>query len=47
MQLLVNEVHQVDNYEVLQLRNQVLPLLRLGRPAREIGNPSSLCWSFL
>jgi len=29
------EVHQVDNYEVLQLRNQVLPLLRLGRPALE------------
>ncbi len=27
------EVHQVDNYEVLQLRNQVLPLLRLGQPA--------------
>jgi two-component system, chemotaxis family, sensor kinase CheA len=27
------EVHQVDNYEVLQLRNQVLPLLRLGRHA--------------
>jgi two-component system chemotaxis sensor kinase CheA len=27
------DVHQVDNYEVLQLRNQVLPLLRLGRPA--------------
>jgi two-component system chemotaxis sensor kinase CheA len=27
------EVHQVDNYEVLQLRNQVLPVLRLGRPA--------------
>ena len=27
------EVHRVDNYEVLQLRNQVLPLLRLGRPA--------------
>jgi two-component system chemotaxis sensor kinase CheA len=27
------EVHQVDNYEVLQLRNQLLPLLRLGRPA--------------
>jgi two-component system chemotaxis sensor kinase CheA len=25
------EVHQVDNYEVLQLRNQVLPLLRLGQ----------------
>jgi two-component system, chemotaxis family, sensor kinase CheA len=27
------EVHQVDNYEVWQLRNQVLPLLRLGRAA--------------
>jgi two-component system chemotaxis sensor kinase CheA len=27
------DVHQVDNYEVLQLRNQVLPLLRLGRGA--------------
>jgi two-component system chemotaxis sensor kinase CheA len=27
-----SEVHQVDGYEVLQLRNQVLPLLRLGRP---------------
>jgi two-component system chemotaxis sensor kinase CheA len=25
-----DEVHQVDNYEVLQLRNQVLPLIRLG-----------------
>jgi len=29
------EMHQVDNYEVLQLRNQVLPLLRLGRPVGE------------
>jgi two-component system, chemotaxis family, sensor kinase CheA len=28
-----SEVHQVDNYEVLQLRNQVLPVIRLGRPA--------------
>jgi two-component system chemotaxis sensor kinase CheA len=27
-----SEVHQIDNYEVLHLRNQVLPLLRLGRP---------------
>jgi two-component system, chemotaxis family, sensor kinase CheA len=27
-----NEVHEVENYEVLQLRNQVLPLLRLGAP---------------
>jgi len=26
-----SDVHQVDNYEVLQLRNQILPLLRLGR----------------
>jgi two-component system chemotaxis sensor kinase CheA len=26
------EVHQVDNYEVLQLRSQVLPVLRLGKP---------------
>ena len=29
------EVHQVDNYEVLKLRNQVLPLLRLGRPVAD------------
>jgi len=29
------EVHRVDNYEVLQLRNQVLPLLRLGRGAAD------------
>jgi two-component system chemotaxis sensor kinase CheA len=28
-------VHQVDNYEVLQLRNQVLPLLRLGHPVAD------------
>jgi len=26
------EVHQVEHYEVLQLRNEVLPLLRLGPP---------------
>jgi two-component system chemotaxis sensor kinase CheA len=36
------EVHQVDNYEVLQLRNQVLPLLRLGRPAPEGDGNSKL-----
>jgi two-component system chemotaxis sensor kinase CheA len=30
-----SEVHQVDHYEVLQLRNQVLPLVRLGRPRAE------------
>jgi two-component system, chemotaxis family, sensor kinase CheA len=32
------EVHQVDNYEVWQLRNQVLPLLRLGRRAPPDGD---------
>jgi two-component system chemotaxis sensor kinase CheA len=36
------EVHQVDNYEVLQLRNQVLPILRLGRPALEGDRKSKL-----
>ena len=36
------EVHQVDNYEVLQLRNQVLPLLRLGRPATDGDRKSKL-----
>jgi two-component system, chemotaxis family, sensor kinase CheA len=30
-----SEVHQVDNYEVLQLRNQVLPVVRLGRPQED------------
>ncbi len=30
---LESEVHQVDNYEVLQLRQQVLPVLRMGRGA--------------
>jgi two-component system chemotaxis sensor kinase CheA len=39
-----SEVHQVDNYEVLQLRNQVLPLLRLGQrgAAQEDGKSSKL-----
>jgi two-component system, chemotaxis family, sensor kinase CheA len=37
-----SEVHQVDNYEVLQLRNQVLPLLRLGRPASEADHRTKL-----
>jgi two-component system chemotaxis sensor kinase CheA len=32
---LESEVHQVDHHEVLQLRNQVLPLVRLGRPRAE------------
>jgi two-component system chemotaxis sensor kinase CheA len=35
------EVHQVENYEVLQLRNQVLPLLRLGRPPASDANSKS------
>jgi two-component system chemotaxis sensor kinase CheA len=29
------DLHRVDNYEVLQLRNQVLPLLRMGRRGTE------------
>src|SRR5207302_2242244 len=33
-----SEVHQVDNYEVLQLRNQVLPVLRLGQPGTAAGD---------
>jgi two-component system, chemotaxis family, sensor kinase CheA len=36
------EVHQVDNYEVLQLRNQVLPLLRLGRPVADAARKAKL-----
>ncbi len=30
-----SDLHQVDNCEVLQLRNQVLPVVRLGRPPEE------------
>jgi two-component system chemotaxis sensor kinase CheA len=30
-----SDLHQVDGYEVLQLRDQVLPLVRLGRPPEE------------
>jgi two-component system, chemotaxis family, sensor kinase CheA len=30
-----SEVHQVDGYEVLQLRNKALALVRLGRPSKE------------
>jgi two-component system chemotaxis sensor kinase CheA len=37
-----SEVHQVDSYEVLQLRNQVLPLLRLGRPLAADADRKSL-----
>jgi len=32
---LESDLHQVDSYEVLQMRNQVLPLLRLGRAPDE------------
>ena len=34
-----SDLHQVDNYEVLQMRNQVLPLLRLGRPPQNADGP--------
>ncbi len=30
-----SDLHRVDGYEVLQLRDQVLPLVRLGRPPEE------------
>ena len=30
-----SDIHQVDNCEVLQLRNRVLPVARLGRPPEE------------
>lgn len=36
-----SDLHQVDNYEVLQMRNQALPLLRLGRPPQESTGPRS------
>ncbi len=29
-----SDLHQVESYEVLQLRNQVLPIVRMGRPGR-------------
>ena len=32
------EVHRVDHYEVIQLRNQVLPLVRLGQQASSGGS---------
>jgi two-component system, chemotaxis family, sensor kinase CheA len=34
-----SDLHQVDHCEVLQLRNQVLPVVRLGRPAAERAEP--------
>ncbi len=34
------DVHQVDNYEVLQLRGQVLPLVRLGAPPSALAERS-------
>jgi two-component system, chemotaxis family, sensor kinase CheA len=35
-----SDLHRVDNYEVLQLRNQVLPLVRLGRPSAQPAQPA-------
>ncbi len=37
-----SEVHRVDHNEVLQLRNQVLPLLRLGRPSAKTEGHSKI-----
>jgi two-component system chemotaxis sensor kinase CheA len=37
---LESDLHQVDGYEVLQLRDQVLPLVRLGRPPAEGPEPA-------
>jgi two-component system, chemotaxis family, sensor kinase CheA len=37
-----SELHKVDHYEVLQLRNQALPLLRLGRPPASIISAAKL-----
>jgi two-component system chemotaxis sensor kinase CheA len=34
------DVHQVDNCEVLQLRGQVLPLVRLGKPHNDLSKNS-------
>lgn len=35
-----SDLHQVDGYEVLQLRDQVLPLVRLGKPPAERLGPT-------
>ena len=44
-----SDLHRVDNYEVLQLRNQVLPLVRMGRRGhgtrQTIGRGKSSFWS--
>jgi len=39
-----SDVHQVDNREVLQLRNQVVPVIRLGsrQPARSDSRPTKI-----
>jgi two-component system chemotaxis sensor kinase CheA len=42
-----SEVHRVDNYEVLQLRSQVLPLLRLGRPSAAAPEDQKSCKLFV
>jgi two-component system, chemotaxis family, sensor kinase CheA len=38
---LESDLHQVDNYEVLQLRNQALQMVRLGRPRTELQRPQA------
>jgi two-component system chemotaxis sensor kinase CheA len=35
------EVRRIEQYEVLQLRNEVLPLMRLGRSPKNEGNPGA------
>jgi two-component system, chemotaxis family, sensor kinase CheA len=35
-----SDLHQVESYEVLQLRNQVLPVVRMGRSGGGRSNPS-------
>ncbi len=36
-----SDLHRVDNYEVLQLRNQVLPVMRLGRSQEDVSEGNS------
>ncbi|MEY2412536.1 MAG: two-component system, chemotaxis family, sensor kinase CheA [Acidobacteriaceae bacterium] len=36
-----SDLHRVDNYEVLQLRNQVLPVMRLGRSQEVVPDGNS------
>jgi two-component system chemotaxis sensor kinase CheA len=40
-----SELHRVDQYEVLQLRNQVLPLIRLGKRPDELPSDKNAAFS--